>query len=105
MTARKILSIFGCFVGRSNGRWIAFTDHGSYSAEYIWDIVSQIVPEPPEILSADAIREWAKRCIAACSNGLPEPKDLAYAAFAAYAIDPPDEIIECFISAWDDSQC
>ena len=98
MTARKILSIFGCFVGRSDDRWIVSKGLESYLAESIWDIVSQIVPEPPKRLSADAIQEWAKKCKAACS-GRPKPEELALAAFAAYDVHAHDVVVECFVSA------
>ena len=62
------------------------------------------MPEPPGLLTASAIKAWGEECRAASYRPDIDPKDLAKAAFAAYAIDPPDEFIECFISAWDDPQ-
>ena len=102
MTDRKILKIFGFETWRQNGRWIAHRPGATFSADYLFDLIEEIIPEPPEILSASALREWGASCRAASYRSDINPEELARAAFAAYAIDPPDEFIECFISAWDD---
>ena len=109
MTTRKILKAFGFELWRSYGRWFACRPgegpaFATYSADRICDLVEQIVPEPPSLLTASAIKAWGEECRAASYRPDIDPKDLAKAAFAAYAIDPPDEFIECFISAWDDPQ-
>ena len=102
MTTRKILKAFGFETWRQNGRWIAHRPGATFSADYLFDLIEEIIPEPPEILSASALREWGTECKAAVYDA--DPKIIAQAAFAAYAIDPPDDLIECFISAWDDPQ-
>jgi len=108
MTTRKILKAFGFELWRSYGRWFACRPgegpaFATYSAEYLGDLIEKVIPPPPGLLTASAIKAWGEECRAA-AYGNASPEALARAAFAAYAIDPPDEFIECFISAWDDSQ-
>ena len=100
MTARKILKTFGFETWRQNGQWIAYRPGATYSADYLDNLIEEIVPEPPERLTAAALRAWGAACRAAAPAAA-YPEDVAKAAFAAYDIDSPDEFVECFISAWD----
>jgi len=106
MTTRKILQTFGFELWRNsnNGQWIAARPDKSFSAEYLHDLIEQIVPEPPERLTAAALRAWGAACRAAAPAEA-YPEDVARAAFEAYDIDSPDEFIECFVSAWDAPEC
>ena len=106
--AREILKAFGLNLWRSYGRWFACRPgegpaFAEYSADHLYDLIEKIIPEPPGLLTASAIKAWGEECRAA-SYGDASPEALARAAFAAYAIAPPDEFVEAFISAWDDSQ-
>ena len=103
MTARKILKTFGFETWRQNGQWIAYRPGATYSADYLDNLIEEIVPKPPERLTATALRAWGEECRAA-AYGNADPKSVARAAFEAYDIDSPDEFTECFISAWDDPQ-
>jgi len=104
MTTRKILKAFGFELWRNESKWVAACPGKSFSAEYLRDLIEEIVPQPAEILTADALKAWGEACRVACYRQDIDPKDLAKAAFAAYDIDSPDEFVECFISAWDDLQ-
>jgi len=102
MERRKILSVFGFFVWRSfnSGRWVASSANKAYYSTNLDKLVEQIVPEPPDMLNAETIRSWAKKCLTACVSDQPDPAELARAAFAAYFIDPPpDEFIKLFVEA------
>jgi len=102
MITRKILKAFGFEIWRSssNGQWIAARPDKSFSADYPHDLIEEIIPPPPEILTASALREWGTAC-RAVAPATANPEDVARAAFAAYDIDSLDEFIECFVSAWD----
>ena len=104
MKIRDILSAFGFDLWRSNGRWYACRpgegpSFATYSAGYWRDLIEQVVPPPPGLLTASAIRAWAEECIAACHSREINPEALARAVFAAYDIAPSDEFVECFVSA------
>jgi hypothetical protein len=106
MTTRKILKAFGFELWRSYGRWFACRPgegpaFAEYSADHLYDLIEKIIPEPPSLLTASAIKAWGEECRAASYSDA-SPEALARAAFAAYAIAPPDEFVEAFISAWDD---
>jgi len=103
MTTRKILQIFGFETWRQNGQWIAHRPNRTIKADYLLQLIEEIVPEPPSRFTASALKAWGEECKAACGRNVP-PELLAKAAFEAWGIDPPDEFIDCFISAWDDSQ-
>jgi len=99
MKIRNILSVFGFDVWRSNGRWYACSGEGpAHSAGDLHNLIEAIVPPPPGLLTASAIRAWAEECVAASCREI-DPETLAQAAFSAYGIDPPDEFVECFVSA------
>jgi len=103
MKTREILSAFGLQLWRSYGRWFAcrptegpaFAEHSAKSTR---ELVEMIVPPPPVTLSPKAIQAWAEECLASCYGNV-NPEALAKAAFAAYDISPPDEFVECFVSA------
>ena len=104
MKTREILSAFGLTLWRSYDRWFACrpTEGPAFaecSAKSTRELVEMIVPPPPGLLTASAIRAWAEECIAACHSREINPEALARAAFAAYDIAPPDEFVECFVSA------
>jgi len=102
MNTRRILKTFGFETWRQNGQWIAHRPGATHSTDYLDNLIEEIVPEPPERLTAAALRAWGAECRAA-AYGDADPKRIAQAAFAAYDIDSPDEFVECFISAWDNS--
>ena len=107
MRAKEILKAFGFDLQRyrdSFGQRFVATPRDNpytrYSATTTRELMDMLVPPPPELLTAGAIRAWAHECLAAyCGKDNPDLKALARAAFAAYDIAPPNEFIECFVGA------
>jgi hypothetical protein len=107
MKARDILKTFGFDLQRYRDcfgqRFVATprdNPYTRYSATTTSALIEMIIPEPPGLLTAGAIRTWAEECLAAYrGKDNPDIEALAKAAFAAYDIVPADEFIECFVGA------